>query len=169
MILTQEGIDLIKQFEGWRSNAYQDSVGVWTIGYGHTSNAGPPKVHSGLKITLSEGETILRRDLKTFENAVARNVTVPLNPNQYSALVSFCYNVGPGNFARSTLRRRLNTGDYLGASKEFLKWNKAGGTVLAGLVRRREAEQALFLKPTYSAGTSSVNPIVKFFKWLFGL
>ena len=134
------GLRLIKDFEGLRLNAYQDAVGVWTIGYGHTNTAYP-----GQRITTAQATALLRQDVANFENAVNRAVRVPLNENQFAALVSFAYNVGSGALNSSTLLRRLNAGDTFGAANEFLRWNRAGGRVLAGLTRRREAERSLFL------------------------
>lgn len=146
-MVNEATLTLIKSFEGWRDTAYKDAVGVWTIGYGHTSMAGPPEVKPGMKITKAEGEAILARDLVKYENAVRNYVRVPLNDNQFGALVSWCYNVGPGNVAKSTLVKRLNAGQYESVPAELAKWNKAGGKVLKGLTRRREAEAALFQKP----------------------
>ncbi|WP_370584683.1 lysozyme [Oculatella sp. LEGE 06141] len=140
--MNQEGLNLVKNFEGFRSQAYRDPVGVWTIGYGHTG----ADVRAGQVITRAEGEALLRQDLRRFENHVRRLVKVPLSSNQFSALVSFTYNVGQGALAGSTLLRLLNRSDYRGAADQFPRWNKAGGRVLAGLVRRRSAERALFLK-----------------------
>ena len=134
------GLNLIKDFEGLRLNSYRDAVGVWTIGYGHTGTAGP-----GQRITNAQATALLREDVATFENAVTRAVRVPVTANQFAALVSFTYNVGSGALNSSTLLRRLNAGDTLGAADEFLRWNRAGGQVLAGLTRRRVAERDLFL------------------------
>lgn len=134
------GIELIKKFEGLYLKAYQDPIGIWTIGYGHTGG-----VKAGQKITAAEAEALLRVDLLTAEGDVARLVKVPLTPNQHAALVSFAFNLGGGNLAKSTLLKRLNAKDYLGAANEFPKWNKAGGKILSGLVKRRAAEQRLFL------------------------
>jgi lysozyme len=146
--LNKAGIDLIKSFEGWRAKAYRDAVGVWTIGYGHTDMTGnPPKVTSDLRITREEGEEILRRDLLKYESAVIAAVLVPLNDNQYSALVSFCYNVGPGNLRKSSILKRVNASRFDDVPGRLLLWNKAGGRVLRGLTRRRKAEGELFLKP----------------------
>lgn len=144
--LNNETINLIKSFEGWRANAYKDAVGIWTIGYGHTAMAGPPAPKSGMSITREEGENLLRKDLRKYQKAVDSMINVPLNDNQYGALVSFTYNVGPGNLRTSTLRKKLNRGDYEGAVSEFRKWVKAGGKTLRGLQRRRKAERILFLK-----------------------
>ncbi|MEN6082592.1 lysozyme [Chromobacterium piscinae] len=137
------GINLIKQFEGVRLQAYQDAVGVWTIGYGHTG----PEVKAGIRISQQQAEQLLATDLEKFETGVGKVVTVPLNANQFSALVSFSYNLGLGNLQSSTLLRLLNKGDYTGAAGQFPLWNKAGGNVLPGLSRRRLAEQTLFQTP----------------------
>ncbi|NHQ81610.1 lysozyme [Chromobacterium vaccinii] len=134
------GISLIKQFEGVRLTAYQDMVGVWTIGYGHTG----PEVKAGMTITQQQAEQLLATDLQTFETGVGKAVTVPLSANQFSALVSFSYNLGLGNLRSSTLLRLLNQGDYAGAGAQFPRWNRAGGQEVVGLTRRRQAEQSLF-------------------------
>ncbi|PSN18129.1 muraminidase [filamentous cyanobacterium CCP5] len=139
------GLELIKHFEGVRYKAYRDSVGVWTIGYGHTSMAGPPQVYEGLTITPQQAEEILKRDLGRFEKGVTDAVTISINPNQFAALVSFAFNLGVGALQNSTLLSKLNAGDYQGAANEFPRWVYAGGNQLPGLVRRRNAERALFL------------------------
>jgi GH24 family phage-related lysozyme (muramidase) len=144
------GLKLVRSFEGRELQAYQDSVGVWTIGYGHTSMAGPPEVTPGMRITAAQADEILKRDLGKFEQGIRDRVSVPLNSNQFSALVSFAFNVGLGAFQNSTMRRRLNSGDYSGAADEFPRWVKAGGRTLQGLVRRRNAERALFLSQDYT-------------------
>ena len=148
--INASGLKLVKSFEGRRLQAYQDSVGVWTIGYGHTSMAGPPEVTPGLRITEAQSEEILKQDLRKFEQGIRDRVSVSLNSNQFSALVSFAFNVGLGAFQNSTMRRLLNGGDYTGAANEFPRWVKAGGRTLQGLVRRRNAERALFLSQDYS-------------------
>lgn len=138
--INKAGLDLIKSFEGLRLKAYKDAVGVWTIGYGHTKTATP-----GTVISEPEAESLLLNDLAEAQGAVERLVKQPLNDNEYAALVSFVFNLGSGNLSRSTLLRKLNAGDRKGASDQFLVWNKAGGKVLAGLTRRRQAERDLFL------------------------
>ena len=146
MKTSQSGIDLIKRFEGLELEAYQDIAGVWTIGYGHIETAKP-----GMRITEREAEALLQRDLKPREQAVGRIVSVPLNQNEFDALVSFVYNVGVEAFRRSTARRRLNNNDRIGAADALTWWNKAtvGGVLreVTGLTRRRAAERALFLTP----------------------
>lgn len=141
MNISQKGIDLIKSFEGLELKAYKDSVGVVTIGYGSTG----PHVAMGQTITESQAETLLKSDVGRFEKGVEDLVTVPLNQNQFDALVSFSFNLGLGNLKSSTLLRKLNSLDYVGAANEIPRWDKAGGKVLKGLTRRRLAEKELFL------------------------
>ncbi|WP_199152960.1 lysozyme [Chromobacterium sp. ASV23] len=143
MQTSSNGIQLIQQFEGLRLTAYQDSVGVWTIGYGHTG----PDVRSGLSISNSQATQLLSQDLQRFEQGVSNLVKAAINQNQFDALISFSYNLGLGNLQSSTLLRLLNQGDYQGAAGQFPLWDKAGGKVLPGLQKRRLAEQALFLTP----------------------
>lgn len=174
MKTNDDGLALIKEFEGLRLEAYPDPAHGWdvpTIGYGHTDAAGEPKVKRGMKITAAEADAILRRDLRQYEDAVSQAVKVPLNENQFAALVSFTFNLGPGNLRKSTLLQKLNARDYAGAAKEFPKWNKAGGKVLAGLTRRRKAEQALFLKaaPTVGKPHNSENWISALIAAILGL
>lgn len=145
--INAKGLRLLKSFEGLRLEAYLDPVGIWTIGYGTTSG-----VYPGMRITEAQAEAFLRRDLARFENAVIDLVRVPLNDDQFSALVSFTYNVGEGALASSTLLRLLNRRDYQGAADQLLRWNKGdGGQELYGLTRRRRAERAMFLGQDYTA------------------
>jgi GH24 family phage-related lysozyme (muramidase) len=146
------GLDIVKSFEGMRTTAYPDpGTGgePWTIGYGHTSAAGPPQVYPGLTITRAEAEEILQRDLIKYEKAVTEAVTRNPTSDQYSAMVSFTFNVGPAAFRDSTLLRKHNAGDFAGAANEFLRWVYAGGNVMPGLQRRRNAERALYLSQNY--------------------
>lgn len=140
----ENGKNLIKEFEGFRSTAYICPAGVVTVGYGTTRINGTP-VELGTKITTDEAEQFLEQDLKVFESAVNQNVIVEITQNQFDALVSFVYNIGIGNFKKSTLLKKLNAGKIKEAADEFLKWNKAGGKTLAGLTKRRKAERKLFL------------------------
>lgn len=140
MNTSQDGIDLIKKFEGCKLKAYQDSVGVWTIGYGSTLG-----IKEGMRITQEQADDYLRQDLEDSESAVKRLIAVPLTQNEFDALVSFTFNLGAGNLSRSTLRNKLNGHDKAGAADEFPKWVNAGGKPLKGLVRRRNAERAMFL------------------------
>ncbi|OLL53469.1 glycoside hydrolase family protein [Bartonella henselae] len=156
--ISKEGLTLIKQWEGLRLSAYQDSIGVWTIGYGHTKSAGKPFVRKGMIITEKQAEELLCRDLQQFENAVEQAVTVSLTDEQFAALVSFCYNIGTAAFCNSTLLKKLNNGDYEAIPTELQKWTKAGGKRLQGLVNRRAAETGLWAKRSYvSSNTQKVE------------
>lgn len=139
------GIELIKEFEGCRLTAYKCPAGVWTIGYGHTGTVDGKAVASGMTITAAKATQLLKSDLAKFEAAVNSYVTAPITQNMFDALVSFTYNCGAGALKSSTLLKKLNARDYDGSAAEFPKWNKAGGKVLNGLVRRRERERQLFL------------------------
>ncbi|QIB82835.1 lysozyme [Enterobacter sp. T2] len=145
MQTSEKGIALIKQFEGCKLTAYQDSVGVWTIGYGWTQHVDGKPIRAGMTIKQETAERLLKTGLVSYESDVSRLVKVGLTQGQFDALVSFTYNLGARSLSTSTLLRKLNVGDYAGAADEFLSWNKAGGKVLNGLTRRREAERALFL------------------------
>lgn len=134
-----EGLQILKHFEGKRLTAYQDSVGVWTIGYGTTSG-----VKRGMVITESQAEDLLEKDLAKFEAGVRKLVTVPLSQNQFDALVVFAYNVGLGNLGNSTLLKLLNNRQYSLVPAQFLRWNRAGGQILNGLTKRRKSEAILF-------------------------
>jgi lysozyme len=140
MKTSQAGIDLIKKFEGLRLEAYEDVVGVWTIGYGHTGDVQPWET-----LTEAEAEMLLVGDLEETEEGVERLVTVDLDQNEFDALVSFAFNVGLGALKSSTLLKLLNSGNRTGAAAQFKRWDKAGGKVYAGLSRRRAAEAEMFL------------------------
>ena len=145
MKIGNKGISLIKEFEGLRLRAYDDGVGVWTIGIGTIRYPNGKRVQKGDVITEAQAEEYLKHDLNNFEKTINDVVKVPLTQNQYDAIVSLTYNIGAAAFSRSTLLKRLNNKDYKGAADQFLVWNKAGGKVMRGLIRRREAERALFL------------------------
>ncbi|MDA4843602.1 lysozyme [Enterobacter hormaechei] len=145
MQTSDKGIALIKQFEGCKLTAYQDGVGVWTIGYGWTQPLDGKPIRAGMTIKQETAERLLKTGLVSYESDVSRLVKVGLTQGQFDALVSFTYNLGARSLSTSTLLRKINAGDYAGAADEFLRWNKAGGKVLKGLTRRREAERALFL------------------------
>lgn len=143
MKTSPKGIALIKSAGGLRLKAYPDpgTGGLpWTIGYGSTSG-----VTRHMVITEAQAEQMLAADLVRFEHIVERLVHVPVAQGQFDALVSFTYNVGEGNFTKSTLLRKLNAGDAAGAAEQFTRWVDAGGKVLPGLVKRRAAERSLFL------------------------
>lgn len=140
MKTSQEGIDLIKRFEGLRLTAYKCPAGVWTIGYGQTG----PNIKQGTTITLEQAEQLLVTSLIQYENAVDKYAG-KAHQNQFDAMVSLCYNIGIGNFSKSSVARLHKAGQYTGAAAAFLLWNKAGGKILAGLVNRRKAERNLYL------------------------
>jgi len=133
------GLQIIKTYEGCKLTAYRCPAGLWTIGWGHTG----PDVHEGMTIPQQYADDLLIRDVSRFEFSIRQAVIVPLNENQFSALVCFAFNVkGWGN---SMLLQKLNQLNYAGAAAEFPRWIHAGGVALPGLVARREAEQELFL------------------------
>lgn len=134
-----EGINLIKHFEGCELEAYKCPAGVWTIGYGHIKG-----VQEGDVITEQQADDMLVEELEEYENYIHNLVSCPLNQNQFDALVSWVYNLGSSNLQASTLLKVLNVGDYAGVPAQMLRWNKAGGKVLEGLTRRRQAEADLF-------------------------
>jgi lysozyme len=139
MNISNTGIDLIKHFEGCETEAYLCPAGVPTIGYGHIKG-----VQMGDSITEAQAHEMLVEELEEYEGYVNTKVTVDLNQNQFDALVSWVYNLGSGNFTGSTLLKVLNSGDYSGVPEQIMRWNKAGGRVLEGLTRRRQAEADLF-------------------------
>lgn len=136
--------EIIKRFEGLELEAYPDPAtggDPWTVGYGHTG----PEVKQGYSINRAMADAYLVKDVQRFADVVNDAVTVELTQAQFDALVSFCYNVGPANFRKSTMLQKINAGDFLGAANEFPKWNRAAGSVMAGLTRRREAERSHFM------------------------
>lgn len=148
MKTNKAGIDLIKSFEGCRLKAYPDPATggePWTIGYGLTSAAGIIKVKKGLTITQEQADAYLVQSMAKYEEAVSKALKMAPTANQNAAMVSLCFNIGPGAFAKSSVVRKFSAGDIAGAAKSFLLWNKAAGKVMAGLTRRREAEKKLFL------------------------
>jgi len=143
MNTSQTGIDLIKHFEGLSLKAYKCPAGVWTIGYGTT---GVPEARLGVVISAARAEELLAIDVDKFSRQVWVLVSdVVINQHQMDALIAFAYNVGIGAFKTSTLLKKLLQKDYTGVSKEFLRWTKAKGKELPGLVKRRRAESLLFL------------------------
>ena len=138
---SEKGLALIRQFEGLRLSAYKCSANVASIGYGTTAG-----VKMGQTITREEAEQRLRADAQRFADHIAALVKVPLNQNQTDALIAFVYNIGPTAFAKSTMLKLINRGLIEDAANQFLRWNRAGGEVLAGLTRRRMAERDLFLR-----------------------
>lgn len=141
MKTSKTGIALIKHFESFRPSPYLCDGGKWTIGWGHTKGV----TKDTKPITMAEGEALLAEDLVEFEDAVTDALVVPVTQGQFDALVAFSFNVGAGAFRKSTLLKKLNAGDAVGAAAEFLRWNKAKGRIMRGLVKRREAEMNMFL------------------------
>lgn len=166
MIISDNGLDKIKAWEAFIPFAYDDFDpparrrkikmgdkvnGTLTIGYGHTG----ADVKPGMTVTEDRAEELLRRDVARFESAVDRLVKVDLNQNQFDALVSFCFNVGEGNFGSSTLLKKLNAGDYDAVPEELMKWTKSKGKKLQGLVNRRAAEAGLWAKGSFVQSSGS--------------
>lgn len=141
MIINEDGLKLIKSFEGLKLRAYLDSVGIPTIGYGHIDG-----VKIGDIISQDKADQLLKSDIEKFEKGVEKLLTTPVTPNEFSALVCFAFNVGLGNLKSSTLLKVINSGHKDEAFYQFKRWNKAGGIVLAGLTARRLAEANLFIK-----------------------
>ena len=144
--INERGIEIVKRFEGISTKPYLCPANVWTVGYGATRSSTGGPIDPGMEpISETEAEALLLRDLESSEGWVSRLIKTALTENQYSALTSFAFNVGAGALQRSTLRMKLNRGEVENAADEFPKWRMAGGRILAGLVRRRAAERALFL------------------------
>lgn len=137
--INEAGLTLLRTFEGLALEPYRCPAGRWTIGYGHTETARP-----GQRLTADQAELLLRRDLTVFERAIAALVHVPLNDNQFGALVCFAFNVGVSAVSRSSLLKKLNAGDYASVPGELMRWCKVSGIELDGLKRRRHAEGALW-------------------------
>lgn len=179
------GIALIKEFEGCKLTAYKDAVGVWTIGWGTTAAAkvGISPV-AGMTITQAEADAYLEKTIAKFAPGVSAAIRNNVTDNQFAACVSLAYNIGVPRFAASSVVKWINAGDFDKAADSFLLWNKAGGKVLKGLVRRREAERALFLTPQRAIpAPAQPDPqeapmplsglisalLQRFFEWLAGL
>jgi len=145
MAVSPFGVDLICGFEGKRLTAYDDGVGVWTIGFGTTVYPNGIKVMKGDTCTEAQAKTYMAHDLKKFEATVNKAVTVQLNQNKFDALVSLAYNSGTNAFSKSTLVKKVNATDIGGAADQFDVWVNAGGKRMQGLVNRRAKEKALFL------------------------
>ena len=145
--ITQNGIDLIKRFEGFSAIVYMCPAGYPTIGYGHVV-----KSHEDFSNGITEGqaEELLRQDAQIAERAVLRLINVPLTDGQFDALVSFTYNLGGGALQRSTLRRKINREEHAEVPEQFMRWVWAGGRKLKGLVRRRVAESELYQYSQFS-------------------
>lgn len=165
------GYAMIEDFEGLDLNAYNDGTGTWTIGYGHTSEAGPPLVAPGLTITEPQADTILANDLAAVEADVNRLVTATINQNQFDALVSFHFNTGA--LGRSNVLAAVNSNNFKAVPSDLLDWCYGGGRLMAGLVTRRKAEGVLFMTPPslgiiatageYTIGTNAAMPVAQKF------
>lgn len=153
MKTSRDGIEFIKRREGFRHKKYKDDAGLPTIGYGHLIQTGE---NFTMPITEVEGEALLTKDLQIAEKAIDRLVKIPLNQHQFDALVSFVFNVGVGNFVKSTLLKKLNAGDFVAAGGQFLVWNKVTDpktrkkVFSQGLANRRKLEQAIFTRGIYN-------------------
>lgn len=137
---SEAGLGLTKRYEGLRLQAYQDSGGIWTVGYGHTG----ADVHAGREVTPLEAEALLRADLRTAIHCVNAAVKAPLSQGQFDALVDFTFNAGRGSFLRSSLLQLMNKGDAEAADRQFALWVNVNGQPSRGLQRRRAAESAMF-------------------------
>lgn len=144
MKVSSKGLELIKEFEGFSSVAYLCSAKKATIGYGNTFWEDGTPVKIGDQISKERAETLLKHVVDNFSVAVEVDIKIEVTQNQFDALVSLAYNIGLGAFKNSTLLRQLNRGNFVGASQEFLRWNKSNGKPLLGLTRRREREKLLF-------------------------
>lgn len=143
---SKECADFVKRFERLELKAYKCAAGKWTIGYGHTTAVGPGDV-----IRIEDADELLRQDLKVCEAAIRHWVKVPLSQGEFDALVSFIFNIGAGNFSKSTLLRVLNEGQYKEAGRQLLRWDKVNGKPLRGLTRRRVAERRIWSYSIYQA------------------
>jgi lysozyme len=153
MKYSKDGLQLTEQFEGYRDAAYQDVKGVWTIGYGHTL-----AVHPGMICTQEQAIDWLMDDISDAENAVNLLVKIGLTQEEFDSLTDFCFNVGITAFKYSTLLEKLNSNDIEGAIAEFEKWDMSGGQHVAGLLRRRNAERALFTLGADFSGEAKPQP-----------
>jgi lysozyme len=145
MKYSQSGLQLTERFEGCRLVAYQDQVGVWTIGFGHTRG-----VYAGMTCTQAQAEQWLQEDTAICEQNVNQHVRISITQSEFDALCDFSFNLGCAALDGSSLLRLLNTGNFAGAAKAFEQWDHAGGKVVAGLLRRRLAEEAEFVEVTHA-------------------
>ncbi|MCB1378464.1 MAG: lysozyme [Alphaproteobacteria bacterium] len=159
MEVSKEGLALIRRFEGFRAKAYRCPAGIWTIGYGHTSQAGPPTVTPGMQINRDDASDILDRDVARFAEDVRKLVRVDLSDAQFAALVSFAFNVGIGNFRASSVLKAVNAGEFDIVPRRLQLWVKAGSKILPGLVKRRAAEAELFIGGEGSAETAASRSV----------
>ena len=139
MKISENGLELIKKFEGCETTAYQDSVGVWTIGFGHTKG-----VEEGQTCSIEDAESMLADEMDEYEGYINNMVKVDLQQHEFDALVAWVYNLGPTNLGESTMLKVLNGGQFDRVPDEMNRWTRAGGKILEGLVRRRQAESLMF-------------------------
>ena len=139
MKISENGLELIKKFEGCETTAYQDSVGVWTIGFGHTKG-----VEEGQTCSIEDAESMLADEMNEYEGYINNMVKVELQQHEFDALVAWVYNLGPTNLGESTMLKVLNGGQFDRVPDEMNRWTRAGGEILEGLVRRRQAESLMF-------------------------
>lgn len=168
MHVTDEGLALIRRFEGFRGEAYRCPAGVWTIGYGHTSQAGPPGVRPGMIMSEAEARRVLAADVRIFAEDVRAALTREVSPEQFSALVSFAFNVGAGAFRRSSVLKAVNAGDFAPVPQRLALWVKADGRTLEGLVRRRKAEAELFSRHRVVRPRGVVSVIMMLLRFFTG-
>jgi len=139
MKISEDGLELIKKFEGCETSAYQDSVGVWTIGFGHTKD-----VEEGQTCSIEDAESMLADEMDEYEGYINNMVKVDLQQHEFDSLVAWVYNLGPTNLGESTMLKVLNGGQFDRVPDEMNRWTRAGGEILEGLVRRRQAESLMF-------------------------
>ena len=139
MKISENGLELIKKFEGCETTAYQDSVGVWTIGFGHTKG-----VEEGQTCSIEDAESMLADEMDEYEGYINNMVKVELQQHEFDALVAWVYNLGPTNLGERTMLKVLNGGQFDRVPDEMNRWTRAGGKILEGLVRRRQAESLMF-------------------------
>ena len=139
MKISEDGLELIKKFEGCETSAYQDSVGVWTIGFGHTKG-----VEEGQTCSIEDAESMLADEMDEYEGYINNMVKVDLQQHEFDSLVAWVYNLGPTNLSESTMLKVLNGGQFDRVPDEMNRWTRAGGEILEGLVRRRQAESLMF-------------------------
>jgi len=151
---------LTERTEGLRLVAYRDCVGVLTIGYGHTNAAGLPLVTPGLRWTQEQADAVLAQDMLAVENGLARLLRRQPTDRQFDALADLTFNIGLGAFRSSTLLRKFNAGDLMGAAQAFLAWNRAGGRVVGGLTRRRQLEKDWFLGGEYQVSLGLFDDLI---------
>lgn len=180
MHLSANGRAFLIREEGSINKAYRDSKGVWTIGVGHTASAGPPVPRAGLVITDKQIDELLAIDIVKYEDIINRHIKVPLNQNEYDALVIFVFNIGETHFNKSTVKRLLNLGNRKGAADAFLLWKKAGDDPDI-LLPRRQRERKLFLSPYKATEAPEATPLPEvvtkpvseprkgFIQWIFSL